>query len=54
MRLTILLSIVTITLIGCMNRPTPQLKSPCVAVDSEQSTGNPCIRRPVNLDKFLI
>lgn len=53
MRSKFLLAIIAITLVSCINSPAPNLRSPCVAIDSDHSSGNPCIRRPLNADKFL-
>lgn len=44
----IFLAIATIILAtGCAPKKQPELKSPCVAADSNQAD-HPCARRPVN------
>jgi uncharacterized protein DUF2706 len=49
----ILLIITLAAVSGCLSFDTPELKSPCVAVDAietgEDIIVNPCVRRPANV-----
>lgn len=47
----ILLLLALELLTSCVSKEIPDVKSPCVAIDSEGNFINPCIkRRPINQD----
>lgn len=57
--LTVTKALLSVTIIlqlsSCTPSPPYEIKSPCVAIEpSEPTAFTPCIRRPVNSNKFII
>ncbi|MDR0774584.1 MAG: DUF2706 domain-containing protein [Rickettsia sp.] len=47
--------VILLQLLSCTPDPPYEIKSPCVSIEStdSSSTGNPCVRRPVNLTRDI-
>ncbi|MFU7502563.1 MAG: DUF2706 domain-containing protein [Candidatus Tisiphia sp.] len=47
--------VILLQLLSCTPGPPYEIKSPCVFVEStdSSSSGNPCVRRPVNLTRDI-
>ncbi len=41
-------------LIACTPGKPYEIRSPCVAIESENSDITPCVRRPANLNRSLV
>ena len=48
------LGLLILKLMACTPGKPYEIRSPCVAIESENSGITPCVRRPVNLNRSLV